>query len=151
MTAAASVGRRAHHAQARALIGVPAPLSVAATADVWGPITGGIVTAALPREVAYARMESGIQVEPDDAGAVSDMASGRNEPAPEGADQPLKILVLADRDWTHPQGGGTGANVYENIVRWAHWGHQVTLVAGEYPGCAPVEMVTPNLVVHRMG
>ncbi len=96
-------------------------------------------------------MESGIQVEPGDAGAVSDAAGGSDGDALAGADRPLKILVLADRDWTHPQGGGTGANVYENIVRWALWGHQVTLVAGEYPGCAPVEMVTPNLVVHRMG
>jgi glycosyltransferase involved in cell wall biosynthesis len=65
--------------------------------------------------------------------------------------QRLKILVLADRDWTHPQGGGTGANVYENIIRWAQWGHHVTLVAGAYPGCLPVEEVTPNLLVHRMG
>jgi glycosyltransferase involved in cell wall biosynthesis len=69
------------------------------------------------------------------------------------ADQakPLKILVLADRDWTHPQGGGTGANVYSNIIRWAQWGHQVTLIAGEYPGAARVEQVAPNLVVYRMG
>lgn len=63
----------------------------------------------------------------------------------------LKILVLADRDWTHPQGGGTGANVYANVVRWARWDHQVTVVAGEYPGCLPYEQAAPNLVVHRMG
>jgi glycosyltransferase involved in cell wall biosynthesis len=64
---------------------------------------------------------------------------------------PLKILVLADRDWTHPQGGGTGENVYANVIRWAQWGHQVTVVAGEYPGCLSREQVAPNLVVHRMG
>jgi glycosyltransferase involved in cell wall biosynthesis len=63
----------------------------------------------------------------------------------------LNILVLADRDWTHPQGGGTGANVYSNVIRWADWGHRVTLVAGAYPGCLPVEEITPNLFVHRMG
>ena len=63
----------------------------------------------------------------------------------------LKILVLADRDWTHPQGGGTGANVHSNIARWAQWGHQVTLVAGEYPGCKRFEQVSENLAVHRMG
>lgn len=68
---------------------------------------------------------------------------------PEGP--PLRILVLADRDWTHPQGGGTGVNVHENLIRWARWGHHVTLVAGEYPGCLPYEQVTPNLEVHRMG
>ena len=43
--------------------------------------------------------------------------------------------MLADRDWTHPQGGGTGANVYANVIHWAQWGHRVTLVAGAYPGC----------------
>jgi glycosyltransferase involved in cell wall biosynthesis len=72
-------------------------------------------------------------------------------PVDDLARTPLKILVLADRDWTHPQGGGTGANVYSNIIRWAEWGHRVTLVAGEYPGCLSVEQVAPNLVVHRMG
>ncbi len=25
--------------------------------------------------------------------------------------KPLHILVLADRDWTHPQTGGNGANI----------------------------------------
>jgi glycosyltransferase involved in cell wall biosynthesis len=63
----------------------------------------------------------------------------------------LRILVLADRDWTHPQGGGTGENVYYNLSRWAGWGHEVTLVTGGYPGCVAVEEVAPNLVVHRMG
>ena len=63
----------------------------------------------------------------------------------------LKILVLADRDWTHPQGGGTGANLYGHAIRWAELGHHVTVVAGEYPGAIAVEQVTPNLVVHRMG
>lgn len=59
--------------------------------------------------------------------------------------------MLADRDWTHPQGGGTGENVYANLSRWAQWGHRVTLVAGAHPGCVRVEQVAPNLVVHRMG
>jgi glycosyltransferase involved in cell wall biosynthesis len=63
----------------------------------------------------------------------------------------LHILVLGDRDWTHPQGGGTGANVYSNLIRWAEWGHQVTLVVGSYPGALAVEEAAPNLVVHRMG
>jgi glycosyltransferase involved in cell wall biosynthesis len=70
--------------------------------------------------------------------------------APDGGRR-LNILVLADRDWTHPQGGGTGANVYANIARWAQWGHHVTLVAGAYPGCRPLEQISPNLVIHRMG
>lgn len=88
------------------------------------------------------------------AGPQTAMLSGLGDDggiAPDASDPPLKILVLADRDWTHPQGGGTGVNVRENLVRWAQWGHQVTLVAGTYPGAIPVEQITPGLVVHRMG
>ena len=44
----------------------------------------------------------------------------------------LHILVLTDRDWTHPQGGGTGTNLYGQVARWVAWGHRVTVVAGTY-------------------
>ena len=64
---------------------------------------------------------------------------------------PLKILVLADRDWSHPQGGGSGVNIHEQVTRWAQWGHQVTIVSGEYPGAERYEELAENLVVHRMG
>ena len=95
-------------------------------------------------------MESGLQVPLDPAGIA--VATSRNGASAAVADGPrLRILVLADRDWTHPQGGGTGVNVYENIVRWARAGHEVTLVAGDYPGAVPVEQIEPNLVVHRVG
>lgn len=72
-------------------------------------------------------------------------------PAPPDPGRPLRILVLADRDWTHPQGGGTGANVYCNVIRWIERGHDVTLVASAYPGSVAVERINPRLVVHRMG
>jgi glycosyltransferase involved in cell wall biosynthesis len=64
---------------------------------------------------------------------------------------PLHILVLADRDWTHPDTGGNGANLYAQISRWVGWGHRVTMVTGEYPGSKKVERFGPRLVVHRMG
>lgn len=70
---------------------------------------------------------------------------------PAQAGRPLNILVLADRDWTHPQGGGTGANVHHHVAHWAEWGHNVTVVAGIYPGAAEFERFGPNLVVYRMG
>src|SRR3712207_7977256 len=63
----------------------------------------------------------------------------------------LHILVLTDRDWTHPQGGGTGTNLFGQVARWLEWGHEVTVVAGDYPGAAPVEQLAPGLTVHRMG
>ena len=65
--------------------------------------------------------------------------------------EPRHILVLTDRDWTHPQGGGTGTNLYGQVARWVAWGHRVTVIAGSYPGAAPYEELAPNLAVHRMG
>ena len=78
---------------------------------------------------------------------------GAAAPAAGGVDQgvALKILVLADRCWAHPQGGGTGANLYAQVSRWAAAGHQVTVIAGDYPGAERAERVAPNLIVHRMG
>jgi glycosyltransferase involved in cell wall biosynthesis len=64
---------------------------------------------------------------------------------------PLHILVLADRDWTHHDTGGNGANLYAQISRWVEWGHRVTMVAGDYPGAKRVESYGPRLTVHRMG
>ena len=64
---------------------------------------------------------------------------------------PRHILLLTDRDWTHPQGGGTGTNLYGQVARWIAWGHRVTVVAGSYPGALPVERPAPNLELHRMG
>jgi glycosyltransferase involved in cell wall biosynthesis len=72
---------------------------------------------------------------------MSELAGGR----------PLHILLLADRDWTHPQTGGNGANIWGHVSRWVEWGHRVTVVAGMYPGAKPVESYGPNLVVHRAG
>ena len=61
------------------------------------------------------------------------------------------ILLLTDRDWTHPQGGGTGANLYGQVAHWIEWGHRVTVVAGTYPGAAAVEQPAPGLELHHMG
>ena len=62
----------------------------------------------------------------------------------------LHILVLSDRDWTHPQGGGTGTNLFGQISRWVAWGHRVTVIACSYPGAKKVERMG-NLTIHRMG
>jgi glycosyltransferase involved in cell wall biosynthesis/O-antigen/teichoic acid export membrane protein len=63
----------------------------------------------------------------------------------------IHILILVDRDWTHPQAGGNGTNLYAQIARWVAWGHRVTVVAGSYPGAKPVEQFSPNLAVYRKG
>jgi glycosyltransferase involved in cell wall biosynthesis len=70
---------------------------------------------------------------------------------PVAEESPLHILVLADRDWTHHDTGGNGANLYAQISRWVDWGHRVTVVAGDYPGAQRVERYGPRLTVHRMG
>lgn len=63
----------------------------------------------------------------------------------------LHILLLADRDWTHPEAGGTGTTLYAQVSRWIAWGHRVTVVAGEYAGAKRHEQLAPGLEVHRMG
>jgi glycosyltransferase involved in cell wall biosynthesis len=62
----------------------------------------------------------------------------------------LHILVLTDRDWTHPQGGGTGTNLFAQVMRWLTWGQRVTVIACGYDGCQPIER-HGNLTIHRMG
>jgi glycosyltransferase involved in cell wall biosynthesis/O-antigen/teichoic acid export membrane protein len=63
----------------------------------------------------------------------------------------MHVLLLTDRDWTHPQGGGTGTNLYGQVAHWLAWGHEVTVIAGTYEGAAPVERPAPGLTIHRTG
>jgi glycosyltransferase involved in cell wall biosynthesis/O-antigen/teichoic acid export membrane protein len=58
--------------------------------------------------------------------------------------------VLADRDWTHPQGGGSGANLREQALRWTGAGNRVTIVCCTYPGAAKVER-DGDLTIYRVG
>ena len=62
----------------------------------------------------------------------------------------MHILVLTDRDWTHPQGGGTGTNLYGQVSRWLAWGHRVSVIACGYPGSARREQYG-DLTIHRIG
>ena len=64
---------------------------------------------------------------------------------------PLHILVLVDRDWSHPQAGGTGANLRAHVKYFTEWGHRVTVIAGSYPGAVPVERNGPVTVYRRGG
>ena len=58
--------------------------------------------------------------------------------------------MLADRDWTHPQGGGSGANLREQAVRWVAAGNRVTIVCCTHPGAAKLEC-DGDLTIHRVG
>src|SRR3954451_15921640 len=63
---------------------------------------------------------------------------------------PVHILVLTDRDWTHPQGGGTGTNLYGQVSRWLGWGHRVSVIAAGYEGGTPLEQ-HGDLTIYRVG
>lgn len=70
---------------------------------------------------------------------------------PQSPPESLHILILSDRDWTHPQAGGTGTALYAVVSRWLAWGHRVTVIAGDYPGASEFESPTPGLELYRMG
>ncbi len=73
-------------------------------------------------------------------------ARARCPPAP----STMHVLVLTDRDWTHPQGGGTGTVLRAQVGRWLAWGHRVTIVASSYPG-ADATVTDGALTIHRGG
>ena len=62
----------------------------------------------------------------------------------------MHILILTDRDWDHPQTGGTGVHLTGSIDHWLEWGHEVTVIAGGYEGAAGFE-TDGRLTVHRLG
>ena len=78
----------------------------------------------------------------------ADWPSTSNSASPEPAC--LHILILSDRDWTHPQGGGTGTNLFAQVARWLHWGHRVSVISCSYPGARACERIG-DLTLHRVG
>ncbi|MGH2915457.1 MAG: glycosyltransferase family 4 protein [Solirubrobacteraceae bacterium] len=76
-----------------------------------------------------------------------DAAQSQSRP---GEEARLHILILSDRDWTHPQGGGTGTNLLSQVTRWLAWGHRVSVISCGYRGAAPRER-DGALTLHRIG
>ncbi|MGO9900810.1 MAG: glycosyltransferase family 4 protein [Solirubrobacteraceae bacterium] len=62
----------------------------------------------------------------------------------------LHILILSDRDWTHPQAGGTGTNLHSQVSRWLAWGHRVSVISCSYRGAAACERCG-SLTLHHVG
>ena len=79
---------------------------------------------------------------------------GARQPIPSAPSAPeaarLHILIMSDRDWTHPQGGGTGTNLFAQVARWLHWGHRVSVISCSYPGAAARERIG-ELTLYRVG
>lgn len=48
----------------------------------------------------------------------------------------MRILVICDRDWTHPQAGGAGLNLGSQVERWLADGHSVKIFTVRHPGSA---------------
>ena len=63
---------------------------------------------------------------------------------------PLRILVVNWQDRENPQGGGAETHLHEIFGRMASWGHQVTLLASGWQGCAPIATLD-GIAVHRTG
>jgi glycosyltransferase involved in cell wall biosynthesis len=62
----------------------------------------------------------------------------------------VKILVVNWQDRENPQAGGAEIHLHEIFGRLACRGHEVTLLCGGWPGCAPrVEL--DGMAVHRVG
>ncbi|MBJ7243644.1 MAG: glycosyltransferase family 4 protein [Solirubrobacteraceae bacterium] len=45
----------------------------------------------------------------------------------------MSILVLTARDWLHPQAGGSGLNLGEQVEWWSRWGVETQVISGAFP------------------
>lgn len=62
----------------------------------------------------------------------------------------MRILVLCDRDWTHPESGGAGLNLGSQVQRWLADGHSVRVLTVAYPGALDFER-HGDLEIYRRG
>jgi len=61
----------------------------------------------------------------------------------------VHILVLADRDWMHPEAGGSGHNLHRQVEHFLQAGHRVSVVAAGCPGAPARELLDVLLDVER--
>jgi glycosyltransferase involved in cell wall biosynthesis len=62
-----------------------------------------------------------------------------------------EVLILAGRDSTHPDGGGSELYIERIAAGLVRLGHRVTLFCGDYPGATPEEWVQGVRVLRRGG
>jgi glycosyltransferase involved in cell wall biosynthesis/O-antigen/teichoic acid export membrane protein len=62
----------------------------------------------------------------------------------------VHVLVLADRDWTHPEAGGSGHNLRRQVEQFTARGHRVSVIAAGYRGGAAHESMR-GVEIHRVG
>lgn len=62
----------------------------------------------------------------------------------------MRILVICDRDWTHPLAGGAGLNLGSQVERWLADGHNVKVFTVRHSG-APSYERHGDLEIRRRG
>ena len=62
----------------------------------------------------------------------------------------MRILILNLRDHTHPSAGGAEVFTHEVAKRWVAHGHAVTLIASNFAGGAPTEVIDGIRII-RLG
>lgn len=62
----------------------------------------------------------------------------------------MRVLLVNWQDRENPQAGGAELHLHEIFGRLARSGHQITLLCGGWPGCAP-RAVVDGIDVHRVG
>ena len=62
----------------------------------------------------------------------------------------MRILLLNLRDHTHPRAGGAEIFTHEVAKRWVAHGHAVTLIASNFAGGAPTEVIDGIRII-RLG
>jgi glycosyltransferase involved in cell wall biosynthesis len=62
----------------------------------------------------------------------------------------MRILILNLRDHTHPHAGGAEVFTHEVAKRWVADGHAVTLIASNFVGAAPTEVIDGIRII-RLG
>jgi len=61
----------------------------------------------------------------------------------------LKILALNWQDLKNPMGGGAEIHLWENLIRFVKWGHEVTLLCSDFEGGGPEDCYDGIRVIRK--
>lgn len=61
----------------------------------------------------------------------------------------MKVLAVNWRDIANPEAGGAELHLHEILAHLVRWGHEATLIAAGWPGCAPEERIDGIRVLRR--
>jgi glycosyltransferase involved in cell wall biosynthesis len=61
----------------------------------------------------------------------------------------MRVLAVNWRDLANPEAGGAEVHLHEILAHLVRWGHEATLLAAGWPGCAPEETIDGIRVLRR--